>query len=277
MRTLIPEGEGAGKQANMKAAASGTQEEKKPATELAVEPTTEGWLSELAEPTQETVCSSGGKFAYPGFASKRAATWEALQQLHPGVKEGDAFVGFEDGQLEVLGQFKLFLVRFKQMWTQRDDNYGLEEVVFTDPGRKAGFTEEFLTLCIVITPNQLVPVVGFFGGTKAGALRNGAQALLKASTPDWLRTSPAHAASAKCRLPFGRFTVSVTTKPLVSKSTGHPYQLAVGQVTPATLEEIAALEQALRDRDFCDRFKEGLEVFQARLEILKTMAVAAAA
>jgi hypothetical protein len=243
--------------------------------EVGPDPAAPTWLQELAEPVQESVVASGGRFAYPGFASKKAGTWESLRQLHPGVKEGDAFIGYPDGQLEVLQPFKLFLVKFKQCWTIRDDTNTLEEVTFSNPGRRSDYTEEFLTLCIVITPHRMVPVVGFFGGTKAGAIQPAAQALRKAGTPEWLKQSPAHSASAKCPLPFGRFVVHITTKQKTGRVSGLPYTLGVGQVTPASLEEIAALEKALQDPEFVAEFRRGLEVYQARLDSLESMAAAA--
>jgi hypothetical protein len=274
MKTLMPDPAGA--EASPRGEGTAEPRPATPPAELASSPGSQAWLEELAEPARGVVISSAGKFAYPGFASKRAATWEPLRQLYPGVKEGDAFVGFEDGQYEWLGQFKLFLVKFRQCWVIRDDNYELQKVTFNAPGRRSGYTEEFLTLCVIVTPHCLVPVVGFFSGTKAGAVRPAAQALLRAGTPAWLKLSPAHAASARCRVPCGRFITTVTCKPMTSKSTGHAYQLAVGQVAPTSLEEIARLEQAFGDPEFRARFEQGRDVYQARLESLESRAAAAA-
>ncbi len=275
MKTLMPT-EGHSNPANLNEGVSGLPAPAAGPEPVSHRPGLAGRLSELVQPVAEPVVDTGGKFAYPGFANKRAGSWEILRQVSPGVKEGDFFVGHPDGQVEVVEPAKLHLLRFRQAWAIRDDNYTLQKVTFLDPGRNAGYSEEFLTLSVVITPHRLVPVVGFFGRTKAGAVRAAAQALVTASTPAWLKLSPAHAASARCPLPSGRFTVTVTTKPMVSRD-GRAYHLAVGQVAPTSLEEIAALDRALKDPDFCAKLDEGLRVYEARLASLESIARADAA
>jgi hypothetical protein len=237
-----------------------------------------GWLEALAEPCVEEVFATGGKFAYVGFASDRSANWPALRQLYPKINAGDVFLGHADGQFELVDPLKFLLVKFRQVWTARDESYRLEAATFRDPGRNSGLTEEFLAMSVVLLRGEkLVPTVSFYGGTKAGAIRPAAQALVACGTPDWLKVSPAHAASAKCPLPFGRFITTVTIEPRVSRDKGRPYGLAVGHVAPTTLAEIAALEHALKDVDFQANFKLGLDVYQTRLEGLEAAAKEGAA
>jgi hypothetical protein len=236
------------------------------------------WLEALAEPCQEAVVSTGGKFDYIGFVSDRSSNWDALRQLYPRIKAGDVFIGRADGQFELLDPLRFLLIKFRQLWTTRDESYRLEAATFDDPGRHSGLTEEFLAMCVVLLPSgKMIPTVSYYGGTKAGAIRPAAQALVTCSTPDWLKVSPAHAASAKCPLPFGRFITTVTIEPRVSRDKGRPYGLAVGHVTPTTLAEIGALEQALKDADFRAAFKLGLDVYDARLESLEAAAQGGAA
>jgi hypothetical protein len=182
-------------------------------------------------------------------------------------------LGHSDGQFELLAPLKFFLVRFAQAWTDRDEAYNLRKVTFRFPGRTSVLKEEFLALTLVILPgDKMTPTVSWFGGTKAGAIRPAALALNNAGTPAWLKISPAHAASAKCLLPFGRFLTTVTVEPRRTKDLGRPYSLAVGHVAPTTLEEITSLDRALQDGEFRARFEEGFQVFQVRLSDLKNAA-----
>src|SRR5262249_40907887 len=109
-----------------------------------------GWLQQYAEPCREPVVGGGGKVNYVGFASDRSKAWDALRQLYPGVKVGDPFIGFSDGQYQLVDPLKFHLVSFRQSWVRRDDSYDLEAVMFRDPGRQAGWSEEFLAFCVVL-------------------------------------------------------------------------------------------------------------------------------
>ena len=106
-------------------------------------------LRELARPCEETVVRTDTTAAYVGFASSRSATWDSLRQLHPKIQEGTPFVGMSDGQFELADPLKFHLARFKQFWSVRDDQYHIERVEFTDPGRHSGLKEEFLAVTVV--------------------------------------------------------------------------------------------------------------------------------
>jgi hypothetical protein len=232
-----------------------------------------GWdlLRELARPWEERVVRTDTSAPYVGFASSRSDTWDSLRQLHPKTQEGTPFVSMPDGQFEPADPLKLNLVRFKQCWSERDDQYRLARVVFTDPGRGSALTEEFLAFTVVHLGRRLVPAVSYFAGTKAGAVRKAADTLPAAGTPGWAGLSSAHAASANFPLPFGRFVTEVTIEPRTSRA-GRPYQLAVGHVRPANLEELDALHRALQDDGFLEPLRVALDVFGSRLRTLEDIA-----
>jgi hypothetical protein len=229
-------------------------------------------LRELARPCDEPVVRTDTTAPYVGFASARSATWESLRQLHSMIKEGVPFVGLLDGQFELADPFKLNMVRYKQFWSERDDQYHLARVEFNDPGRRSGLTEEFLAVTVVHLGQRLVPTVSFFGGTKAGAVRRAADTLRAAGTADWAGLSPAHAAAANFPLPFGRFVTTVTIEPRTSRETGRQYQRAVGHVRPANIEELDVLTRAVQDPDFLGRLRVVLDVFGYRLRTLEEIA-----
>jgi hypothetical protein len=229
-------------------------------------------FKELAQPCEETVVLTDGSAPYNGFASKRSKTWESLLQLHSKIKEGTPFIGFPGGQFELADPLRLYLVRFKQFWSERDDQYNIQRVQFSDPGRRSELTEEFLALCVVHLEQGLVPTVSYFGGTKSGAVRRAADTLRLAGSADWAKLSPAHEASARCRLPFGRFVNEVTIEPRTSKETGRAYSLAVGHVRPTNLKELTALDRAINDDDFWQQLQLALGVFDSRLRNLEELA-----
>jgi hypothetical protein len=229
-------------------------------------------LQELARLCEEPVVRTDGTAPYLGFASPRSATWDPLRQLHPKLQEGTPFVSLPDGQFELADPLKFYLARFKQFWSKRDDQYHLGRVEFTDPGRHSGLTEEFVALTIVHLGRRLVPAVSYFGGTKAGAVRKAAATLRVAGTPDWAKLGPAHAASANCQLPFGRFVTTVTLEPRTSHETGRQYQLAIGHVRPANLEELDVLNRAIQDQVFLEQLRVAMDVFGSRLRTLKDIA-----
>jgi hypothetical protein len=229
-------------------------------------------LRELAHPCEDTVVRTDTTAPYVGFASPRSATWDPLRQLLPKIQEGTPFVGMPDGQFEQADPLKLNLARFKQFWSVRDDQYHIGRVEFTDPGRHSGLTEEFLAVTVVHLGRRLVPAVSYFGGTKAGAVRKAAATLRVAGTPDWAKLGPAHAASVNFPLPFGRFVTAVTIEPRTSRETGRQYQLAVGHVRPANLEELDLLTRAVRDEDFLEQLQVAMDVFDSRLRILEDIA-----
>jgi hypothetical protein len=235
---------------------------------------TDDWLQELARPCDETVVRTDSSAPYIGFASPRSQSWEPLRQLFPKITEATPFVGMPGGDFELADPLIFYVVRFRQFWSQRseDDNYTIQTVEFSDPGRHSDLREEFLAACIVQLNQRLVPTVSFFGGTKAGALRQAADTLCQAGSPDWAKRSKAHAATASFPLPFGRFLTQVTIEPKISKEKGRSYQLAVGHVRPATLEELALLTEMMRDVEFRRQFKAALEVYALRLKVLEEIA-----
>jgi hypothetical protein len=234
------------------------------------------WLQDLTQPCEEPLIRTDSRCPYVGFASTRSANWETLRQLEPRIKEGIPFVGGADGQFELADPLKYNLAKYRQMWTQRDDQYRVERVEFHDPGRRSDLTEEFLALCVVHLGQRLVPTVSYFAGTKAGAVRPAAEALRKAGSPEWAQLGPAHAASARCRVPFGRFSTRVTIEPRTSRTTARQYLLAVGHVHPAGLEELDTLDQALKDPEFLDQLKAATDVYHDRLRLLEHLAKAGA-
>jgi hypothetical protein len=229
-------------------------------------------LEELARPCEESLVRTDGTAPYVGFAGPRSATWEALRQLYPRIQEGTPFVSLPDGQFELADPLKFNLVRYRQLWALRDDQYRIERVVFTDPGRGSAFTEEFLAVTVVHQGRRLVPAVSYFAGTKAGAIRKAADTLRAAGTPGWAGLSSAHAATANFPLPFGRCVTTVTIESHTSRATGRQYQLAVGHVRPANLEELDALHRAVQDEGFRGQLQVALDVFGSRLRTLEDIA-----
>ena len=229
-------------------------------------------LQELARPCEEPLVRTDGTAPYVGFASSRSATWDSLRQLHPKIQEGTPFVSLPDGQFELADPLIIYLVKFRQFWSLRDDQYHIERVEFADPGRGSDLTEEFLAVTIVHLGRRLVPAVSYLGGTKAGAVRKAADTLRAAGSAGWAGLSPAHAASANCPLPFGRFVTTVTLEPRTSRETGRQYQLAVGHVRPANLEELDVLNRAIQDQVFLEQLQVAMDVFGSRLRTLEDIA-----
>jgi hypothetical protein len=229
-------------------------------------------LRELARPCDEPLVRTDSAAPYVGFASSKAATWDRLRQLYPKIPEGAPFLGMPGGQFELPGQFKFNLACFKQFWSARNDQYQHERVEFNDPGRHSALDEEFLAVVVVHLGQQLVPAVGFFGRTKAGAVRKSAESLLVAGTSRWAGLSPAHAASVNFPYPFGQFVTTVTMEPRTARATGRQYQLAIGHVRPANLEELDVLTRAINDDDFMGHLDVAMKVFKSRLQDLEGIA-----
>ena len=229
-------------------------------------------LRELARPCVEPVVLTDTTAPYIGFASSRSGTWEPLRQLHPKIQEGTPFIGMSDGQFDLADPLQFHLVNYKQFWSLRDDQYYIKSVQFGDPGRRSGLSEEFLAVTVVHLGRRLVPTVSYFGGTKAGAVRKAAEALRMACSADWAGLGPVHAASSQFPLPFGRSVTAVTMEPRTSRETGRQYQLAVGHVRPATLEELDVLTKAVQDADFLGRLRIAIEVYGVRLRTLEEIA-----
>jgi hypothetical protein len=236
------------------------------------------WLQELARPCDETVVRTDS-VPYVGFASKRAQSWKSLQQLFPTIMEATPFVGMPGGLFELADPLIFHVVRFRQFWSQRseDDQYTIQAVEFSDPGRHSDLREEFLAACIVQLNQRLVPTVSYFGGTKAGALRQAADTLRQAGSPDWAKRSKAHAATANFPLPFGRFVTEVTIEPKTSKETGRAYHSAVGHPRPTKPEELTLLTERIKNEEFQQQFHAALEVFASRLKVLEDIAGGTAA
>ena len=64
----------------------------------------------------------------------------------------------------------------------------------------------------------------------------------------------------------------MTIEPRTSRETGRQYQLAVGHVRPANLEELDVLSRAVKDPDFLDQLRVAMEVFGFRLRYLEQIA-----
>jgi hypothetical protein len=229
-------------------------------------------LRELARPCEEPVVRTDSTAPYIGFASSRSATWDSLRQLYPKIQEGTPFVGTSERQFELADPLTYNLVKFRQFWSLRDDQYHIERAEFADPGRGSDLTEEFLAVTVVHLGRRLVPAVSYFGGTRAGAVRKAADTLRAAGSAGWAGLGPAHAASANFPLPFGRFVTTVTIEPRTGRETGRQYQLAVGHVRPANLEELDLLTRAVRDEDFLEQLRVAMDVFGSRLRILEDIA-----
>src|SRR5262249_992633 len=155
---------------------------------------------------------------------------------------------------------------------RRDAEYRIEHVQFADPGRRSGLSEEFLAATIVHRGRRLVPTVSYFGRTKSPAIRKAADTLRVAGTPGWPKLGPAHDATMQFPLPCGRFVTTVTIEPRTSRETGRQYQLAVGHVRPANLEELDALMQALQEQDFLAQLQVAMDVYGFRLRNLEEIA-----
>ena len=83
---------------------------------------TDDWLQELARPCDESVVRTDSSAPYIGFASPRSQTWELLRQLFPKITEATPFVGKPGGLFELADPLIFYVVRFRQFWSQRDDN-----------------------------------------------------------------------------------------------------------------------------------------------------------
>jgi hypothetical protein len=234
---------------------------------------TDDWLQELARPCNESVVRTDSFAPYIGFASPRSQTWEPLRQLFPKITEGTPFVGMPGGLFELAEPLIFYVVRFRQFWSERDDNtYAIQTVQFSDPGRHSDLTEEFLALCIVQLNQRLVPTVSYFGRTKAGALRQAAENLSQAASPDWAKRNKPHEATANFQLPFSRFITEVTIEPKTSKETGRAYYSAVGHPRPPKLEELTLLTENITNEEFQRQCKTALDVHASRLKVLEEIA-----
>ena len=160
-------------------------------------PTTADWLQELAKPCEETVVRTDTG-APTGVRQPAGGHVGAAPPACPELEGGRPVRRGARWPIRLADPLKLHLVRFRQFWSSARAVPPRPRRV-SRSGRHSELTEEFLALTVVHLGPRLVPTVSFFGGNKAGAVRQAADTLRKAGTDEWSKMGPAHAASASFR------------------------------------------------------------------------------
>lgn len=170
---------------------------------------------------------------YVTFAhSKRADEWKKIQSKFPNVTEMDMFL-VEPSAITYLPTLKTSLLACRKYYAAKD---GAGKTLATSPrelpgtpDRPKGVGNEMVeAVLFVYLTDRATPATVTFKTTKCGGVVTLSEALVEASTPEWLGKSEAHKATAVCTEPFMRFYGELTVQPpRVGKQGGNPYRPCV--------------------------------------------------
>lgn len=240
---------------------------------------------------------SGELNGYVGFADVQSKNWPQMQQAE--LEPGDPFM-FKDGNYTPLKPLEFFLVMGDTLrstmvgqegtftFVTRDLETPLKDIAASieTEGLKGPMLEvaqtqkrdilkaepHYVCLIIVKVGETLVPIKADFRGTKTGATEPAVRAVEFAGTPDWLKQSEAHKATAAYPHPFGRVWNVVTTMPKVGRTSGNNFFVARCQSRPATITQMQMLVDHFAEEQFVTDLEEAERNYQGRLEFLDKIA-----
>jgi hypothetical protein len=199
-------------------------------------------MEEFLVPTTEKI--DVNTLPYVSFFNNMAEKKEEMQAQIPGVQPPNPVL-FNKGEYSLQIPLKFHLVEAKRLWVERQDGKEPISVSLTDPGFKTPYIEEIHAAILVYTPQGLVPATCTFKRALAKGAVQAVNDLAGMNDPDylsrWMARSAEHKAAASIRVPFGRFTVLMTTKQDVAKSTGRLFPISSGKLSPTTAADLNAL------------------------------------
>lgn len=235
-------------------------EQQKPpqSTGLAI-PAAFGGLASI--PSAEELPEGGTIYGF--WVSNRSKSY--TQCLAAGAAEGDAVIKVE-GNLIVVRPFKFFLVAAAQFRTKMEMD-GSISTVSLDMSKR-DMDEHYVTMLMVLHGDNLIPCKMDFRTTKAKAAIEAIRAQHQANSAEWVKLSPAHAATTSFEIPWGRAVTEVTTQRKVSTK-GLPYFAAEPSVRPATTHEMGLLTKFAGNQENLNLFSTVFSEYEARVNELK--------
>lgn len=195
------------------------------------------------------VRESGGS-PYVTYAFKMSPKFTDYAAQISGLKEAEAVL-VQGDQYTRLSPLKLHVLASKTLYVERED--GKEALRATDQqparGSKSDLVEENHMAAIVYDGENLVPVSIVFKKALAQGANRAAKELNACQTPEWLDRSPDHRAAGSIKVPFGRFTATITSGFEMAKSSGRQYPISKAEIKPITAAEAANLKEFLGDPD----------------------------
>lgn len=188
-----------------------------------------------------------------------------------GAKEGDAVVSVE-GNIVVLRPLKFFLAMgFGCRVKTANDNSG--KILAMHPDIKNypdDISEEYYaTLAVVFANGQLIPCSFDFKTTKASAASDTFRALHQCVTAEWVKMSPAHAATASFPIPWGRVVWEGGTTRHTSGKGMVYYATDKKAARPAKAEEMRMLQEAAGSEQFLAAFTEAQNTYNRKVNELR--------
>lgn len=229
------------------------------------------FLQQVAMPDTSNRQTTG----YVGFAHPQSKNWVHMQQA--GLEEGQPFVNHNNAYipLDTVQFFLCMGASFQTMMAGKqgefifvttDMDMRMDQVIYK--GNACKLDPHYTCLLLVNLNGSLLPIKGDFRGTKSGGIENAIRAIEAAATPDWLKLSDQHKATAAFPQPFGRVWNEISTKRQISKSNGNPYHTAGCTCTPATVTQMQLLVTHLKDAEFQDSLAEAHTNYKARIDFL---------
>lgn len=230
-----------------------------------------GFLQQVTMPETSDRQQSG----YVGFASTQSKRW--TQQQQAGLEDGQPFLYHQNTYipLQTLEFFLCMGTSFQTMmagkagefiFVTRDMEIRMDDVIHK--GSVCKLDPHYVCLLLVNLNGTLIPIKGDFRGTKSGGIENAIRAVESAATPDWLKLSEQHKATAAFPQPFGRVFNEISTRRQVSKTSGNPYYTADCTPLPATVSQMQTLVNHLKDGDFTNALTEAHQNYIARIQFL---------
>lgn len=222
--------------------------------------------------------ASGELTGYVGFCDQRSKNF--VQMTQAGIKPGETYI-CKDGKFTKAYPLEFFLCMGDSFRTTMEGQDGeftfatrdlvtpLKQLADTTGNPSALKAEPHYAVLLIVNLNgSLIPIKADIRGTKAKAAEGPIRAMEAANSPEWLRLSNAHQATAAFPHPFGRVYNIVTTQYTTFKASGRSGFVAKSQSNPATVDQMQMLIDAMGDDDFNSTLEEARNNYNMRIDFL---------
>jgi hypothetical protein len=198
-------------------------------------------------------------FAHP----KRSDEWTKIVSKFGNINEGDMYL-MEKDNVTALPKAKVGLLCCKQFWAQVNAAGEIQKVSMKEVPYP--YKEHIESVLLVYFDDRIVPANVQFRTTKCPAAKSLADALIKASTPEWEKESPAHKETLAISQPFMRFYGEMYLGPQrTSKTNGMPYRPTKCDVKPTSPSEWRLLDAFTKNPDTKKALEDAANRFESRM------------
>lgn len=214
---------------------------------------------------------------YLQFYSARTPKASEIATDVRGVKEPEPIVYYA-GRYHRASPLKFHILRSKILYVKRDSQGNAVDVSIDDPEER-GFNQEIHAVLLVYTPDGLVPVTARFSSGGCKGMVKPSNELASMAGPnagqfmsEWAARSPEHKVASGFKVPFTRFTTTLSMKLQVSKTSGNPYRLSESFSEPTSLADMKVLTEFEKNKDKTAEMNAVAALFQSRIDALVKMA-----